>query len=523
MRFVLLGAAALAAVAPYPPYDPLGAARAAIGKVENLEASVPPMCYTKTDGVSNPCWTCHTGVHGTNRKGDYLLQESYAFSEFALTLRWSNLLMDRSAAIRGISDEDILSWIRADNLAPLREALAAQPGYPGYVPDLDLGRGFDDDGFARDGSGWRALRYKPFPGTFWPTNGASDDVFIRLPPRYGKDAAGTASRATLRANYAILEAIIAGDPDAPPATLRREVEPVDETAAGFDLDGNGRLGTATAVNGVPARWAGAAARDPVRRGIYPGGTEFLHTVRYVDPDHPQLLSRRLKELRYMKKTETPDTWAILRAYEREYDEKQEGRLPVYRGDPFVGLLNAFGWQLQGFIEDGAGRLRLQTEEEHRFCMGCHSGIGATVDSTFALARKVPGRAGWRHQDLRGIADVPQLGQKDGEILTYLRRVGGGDEYRANAEIRRRYFPGGRLDEASVSRDGRDIARLLTPSRRRALDLDKAYLLVVREQSFSKGRDAVLAPARVHAVIENGTTGLAEKKRVYADGRLRLSW
>ncbi len=35
-------------------------------------------------------------------------------------------------------------------------------------------------------------------------------------------------------------------------------------------------------------------------------------------------------------------------------------------------------------------------------MGCHCPIGVTVDTTFALARKVPGATGWRHQDLRGL-------------------------------------------------------------------------------------------------------------------------
>jgi hypothetical protein len=57
----------------------------------------------------------------------------------------------------------------------------------------------------------------------------------------------------------------------------------------------------------------------------------------------------------------------------------------------VGLLNDFGWQLQGFIEDAEGRLRLQTQEEHLFCMGCHSNIGVTVDQTFSFPRKVPGK------------------------------------------------------------------------------------------------------------------------------------
>ena len=195
----------------------------------------------------------------------------------------------------------------------------------------------------------------------------------------------------------------------------------------------------------------------------------------------------------------------------------------------VGLGNAFGWRVQGFLEDREGRLRLQTEEEHRFCMGCHSTIGVTVDSTFSLARKVPGADGWRWQDVRGLVDRPQAGHAEAEVLEYLRRVGGGDEFRANPEILARFFPGGELAEAEVRRAGvggdKDLRHLIVPSRERALALDKAYLAVVREQSFTKGRDAVLAPMKnVHERIEgNGETELGKAKRLFADSRLQLDW
>lgn len=86
-----------------------------------------------------------------------------------LTNHWENLFADRSAVIEGISDAEILAYIREDNYTPLREALAARTDYPGWRPDLDFNQGFDQDGFAADGSWWRAFRYKPFLGTFWPT------------------------------------------------------------------------------------------------------------------------------------------------------------------------------------------------------------------------------------------------------------------------------------------------------------------------------------------------------------------
>ena len=47
---------------------------------------------------------------------------------------------------------------------------------------------FDDEGFdhAPDGTptGWRAFAYMPLPSTFWPANGSTDDVLIRLPEAY---------------------------------------------------------------------------------------------------------------------------------------------------------------------------------------------------------------------------------------------------------------------------------------------------------------------------------------------------
>jgi hypothetical protein len=78
----------------------------------------------------------------------------------------------------------------------------------------------------------------------------------------------------------------------------------------------------------------------------------------------------------------------------------------------------------------------------------------------------------------------------------LRQAGGGDELRENAEVTRRFFDDrGALRPAEISGLHRDIATLLLPSPARALDLDRAYRAIVEAQSFVKGRDAVLAPAR----------------------------
>jgi len=51
---VLLVAACAAAANDGGHYDPLAQARVSVGKIVNREAVIPPQCYTKTDGVSNP-------------------------------------------------------------------------------------------------------------------------------------------------------------------------------------------------------------------------------------------------------------------------------------------------------------------------------------------------------------------------------------------------------------------------------------------------------------------------------------
>ena len=528
------------------PPDPLAYAEAKGSRIDNLEAAVPPMCYTQTGGASNPCWVCHTRGQGRTTLDDSSLQESYAFSETALTNHWANLFVDRSADIARVSDDEILRWVRTDNTAPLVAAMAKMPpSYTGFRPDLDLSRGFDELGFSRDGSGWRAVRYQPFLGAFWPTNGSTSDVFVRLP------AAFRTSREQYRLNLTLVEAALS-IADYATRSIDREIEPVDERLLGEDLDGDGSLGTATRITRLPAHYAGVP--DAVVAQAYPLGAELLHTVRYLDPDAPDRFATRLKELRYMRKVENPDDWGRQRAYADEAEDKADGRLPVYAGDPEVGLLGAFGWQLQGYIEDARGALRVQTMEEHRACMGCHGNLGVTIDNTFSIARKVPGLAGWRHQDLRGLRDRPQLGHSQPELVEYFTRVQGGDETRSNDELLARFFSTSGVNatadvdakdvdakadvgaelvldvrELSRASTDRDLAWAHYPSRERALALDKAYLAIVREQSYTRGRDAVLRPAtRVHRAITVDGTGLhaeapSANTRTYRDGRLHLDW
>ncbi|MCU0687298.1 MAG: hypothetical protein MUF34_34480 [Polyangiaceae bacterium] len=127
-----------------------------------------------------------------------------------------------------------------------------------------------------------------------------------------------------------------------------------------------------------------------------------------------------------------------------------------------------------------------------------------------------------------MADAPQIGHRDPEVLTYLRRAGGGDEFRTNAEMLARFFPGGRLDEDALRRAApggdRDLLSLIAPSRERALALDKAYLVLARTRRFARGRDAPPAPpANVYATITDESTGLEARGLTRADGRLQLAW
>lgn len=489
--------------------------------VYNREAIIPPMCYTRTEGRHNPCYVCHQDAlpERENVMDDADLQEAYSFSDLGLTNRWSNLFVDRSERVAAIPDEEIRAWVDQDNYSELAPRLR-EAGFEGFIPDLDgLAEGaaaFDDEGFARDGSGWVAYGYKPFPGTFWPTNGSTDDVMIRLPRPYRVDAEGRPSRDVYRANLAILEANMKG---LEAVTTR----PIDERRVGADLDDDGGLGTATVVRRIDG-WVGGATGYFKEAFLYPEHTEFLHTVRYlsVDEDGRVGASRRMKEVRYMKKWKAFPKFVLAQYYLEEDFDKQMGRLPGYTDLGDRGLDNGMGWSIQGFIENRRGRLRVASYEENFFCMGCHNSIGSTVDKTFSFARKLDGAEGWGYIDLVGMPDAPNQGEQLGEIATYLQRAGGGGEFRSNPEMEARWFgPDGRVDLERVR--GKDVYTLTVPSARRALELNKAYRVLVEDQSFLFGRDAtVTPPPNVHRAVDPETAPtLPPEARHRWD--IRLDW
>ena len=487
----------------------------------NHEAVIPPQCYTQTAGKYNPCYICHQShPQGTriNYMDDADIQGDYSFSVIGATNHWENLFQPRLAEIASVTDDSILEYVRQDNYSALMNTAVA-----GYTPDLtglaDPGVAFDDQGFARDGSGWVAFNYKPLPSTFWPTNGNFDDVIIRLPLAFRQDTGGNENRALYLLNLSLVEMAIKDlDSISIPVT--------NESLIGLDLDGDNLLGTAVRMLRRD-QYLGAAADKIVERQQYPVGTEFIHTVRYLDVsgDGSIAPSRRLKELRYSRKYRTLSEVALRYVFNQEQREKAEEKLPHYswaKPAPQAGMNNKLGWQIQGWIEDESGDLRLQNYEENFFCMGCHTTIGTHIDSTLAFPRKVTGAAGWGYINLKGMEDAPNYGEKIGEIATYLERVGGGDEFRQNGEMTQRWFNGdGSVNSRAVGQA--DVYTLLIPSTERALALNKAYQRTVSEQSFYLGRDAVLGePVNVFATVDQDRVPVLPANRQYHYD-LRLQW
>jgi hypothetical protein len=496
--------------------------------LSNETAYIPPQCYTKTidsqNRVYNPCFTCHQDSTPPNYNNDADLQQSYAFPEYALTNHWTNLFKNRSQAVAAMSDAEILAYIGTDNYKNLTETLQNLPAeydfnnngkWDGFLPDCYFN--FDVEGFDRDSAanytGWRAFAYYPFPGTFWPTNGSTDDVIIRLAPEFQQNDSGEFDLQVYKLNLAIVEALI----------KRQDVEisSVNESQYGVDLDKNGFLATATKIvyDWAPLQkrymsYVGKAKQKKLAAGLFPLGTEFLHSVRYIDIDQQNniKMAARMKELRYARKASWRNYSQLEDFALNKIKEKDDfpDRLDQIIGNMEYGVSNKQGWILQGFIENAQGDLRPQTYEEQVFCVGCHSTIGATTDGMFAYARKLPGEKAWYHWDQKGIKNLPE--PLNNEYSQYLEKNGAGDEFRANLEIIERFFnQDGSLKQDMLNKLHNDISLLLWPSPARALELNKAYRVIVQQQSFKQGRDATIIPLEnVHRKVEQDQiTGIVD--------------
>jgi hypothetical protein len=506
----------------------------------NRFAYIPPQCYAKTrraEQVTNSCYPCHQRSIAPNFVEDADLQLRLRLPGGAAQNPWQNVTAPPVLRQERLKDGDVLAYVRESNYfdefgaIALAAKLRALPAawdtegdcqWNGYVPDAWFH--FDEHGFdvgpdGRD-TGWRAFAYYPMPGAFAPTNGSMDDVLIRLDPSLREDETGRPDRRIYEINLAIVEALI----------TRRDVpiELADEGALKVDLDRDGTLGRATRVvfDALPngdtrmqyvgrARTALPEGPFPISPGLYPPGTEFLHSVRYLDIGHDGavVMAPRMKELRYARKPHwlLPRDLEASTAYEtiEQHERPGAARRVLWAFDR--GVLNGRGWVLQGFIEAADGSLRPQTYEESVSCAGCHGGVGATTDSTFALPRKVvsgPAR-GWFHWTQHGLGGVGEPERPDGagEYAFFLRENGGGDDFGDNAEVRAKFFDDrGRLRRDMLARLRDDVAEFLLPSAARALDLDRAYRAIVVEQSFSRGRDAILGITHnVHTVAPIGAT------------------
>jgi hypothetical protein len=510
------------------------------GKVTPLAnpyAYIPAQCYTKTAQASgrthNPCYVCHAASRSPNYIDDTELQLAYSFPAPARENHFTNLFVDRRAALGSISDDEIRAWVRADNYVTEREPPASIiPRRAGA--DADAYFNFDERGFDRspDGlySGWRAFAYYPFPGAFMPTNGSTDDVMVRLPEAFRDDEQGKLDLGIYALNLAVLETLLKEEDVA--------IDAADEQKLQVDLDGDGRLGRADHVHYRFARggrttlsWVGQArleqiaGRVKLAPGVYPEGSELLHSVRYLDVDSAGrvMMARRMKELRYAKKITFLDEASLEQVGQVEAQEKKlaPDAARSVSIDEVRGAYTHLGWRYHALIEDEQGNLRRQSRQELMGCVGCHTGLGVTTDGTFALPRKLssasaPAR-GWYHWSQKRLEGVPEPKRADGqdEYSLYLQTNGAGDELRSNAEVSQKFFDdhGAPRPEALAALH-HDIAELLWPSAARALLLDKAYRLLVREQRFDLGRDPLLSPAEnVHRSVSSGqTTGIAQPLR-----------
>ena len=560
----------------------------------NPYAHIPAQCYIETSrGAQNACLFCHTnGLYkaglGNNfpqagaepRLGDLQLDYSFTpFNPFAASPSrnpWENTLtpekLREAVAALGVRPEgwDMEAYIRQDNWTP---AFARRPGDPrrwdgggdapfrlfpgldpadlpadpdGFVRSAAARNGFFRDGQGRWITGWRAVNFMPY-GIFTPMTGSVSGIYVRLPDTFMRREDGAFDLEIYRQNLDVLERAIQD-------RLRPE-------------DG--------------ATYRGAARETPVERGLYPVGTEFAHPLHYVDvaadggdraiSPYPGTRARRVKEVRYMVK------WKAFQPGQFRPGLKEEGA-PVYGNDAQGWADNGVGWYLAGTIEDAGGALRPQNREELAQCIGCHSGIAAsefpqftsgvgnTVDSTWAFPRKFSGERGWREMDYLGylaradakpdatpgearLGDPLNRGLDKGEFRHFLDNVVGASLYGdmpaaierfLASEIRpaRGYadaWPA--LDTASaagfqqsqatrqtllreltargdyLTAGGAIRGELLYPPKEGALAAARRYRQVVVTQRYVKGKDAFAETPVTYRYFREGAEGFAHQ-----DGR-----
>jgi hypothetical protein len=514
--------------------------------LNNPTAYIPPQCYTKTvaeDGaIHNPCYVCHTVSKAPNFLNDTDVQQELFFPEPGVINRWSNMFKDNSSKIAKISDETILKYVREDNYKNnqggliLADKLQALPvewdrnkngQWDGFIPDSYYNfnrKGFD---VAPDGklTGWRVFAYYPFLGTFMPVNGSTDDVMIRLPELFRKDEKGLFNERVYELNLSIIESLV--------KQQDIHIEEVDEVLYQVDLNKDGKLSRTDTIrfawspnDNVTMSYVGLAKAKLVDKeinlaaGLYPIGTEFLHSVRYIDAKEGKtVMASRMKELRYARKDNWRNYYQLENIANKEVKERHDfpDRTKQVLGNMEVGLSVPQGWTYQGFIEDKQGNLRPQSYEESYFCVGCHSGIGATADTTFSFSRKFDndsfkqGWYSWLEKDLSKIAD-PKRNDGLGEYGYYLTHNPSGNEYRNTEAVKNKFYDKqGNKNTVAFNDLKTDISSLLMPEVEHALIMNKAYKVIVDEQSYSQGRDGHVSEIiNLHKEVELGQdTGIVD--------------
>jgi hypothetical protein len=501
-----------------------------INQLSHPTPYIPAQCYTNPvseDGkIANSCYACHTASIRPNLLNDFDVQLAYSFPESALHNPWSNLFADNSSAVAKISDDAILNYVRQDNYfdaqgnIKLNQRLKAQAAtfdandngqWDGYQADIYFN--FDQQGFDLKPNGtftgWRSYAYYPLPGSFMPTNGATDDVSIRLADAFRKNVQGQYDQEIYIINLAIVEALIL-EQDVP-------IAETDENKLGIDLDKDGKLATATMVkyDWAPLKqrfmsYVGQAAIEQkqgkvhLAAKLFPEGTEFVHSVRYLDINDQQqvTMAARMKELRYAIKTFWVDYYGheVITAAEIKERHDFPDRTKKLRGSAEEGVQVPQGWVYQGFIEDKAGELRPQTYEEHASCTGCHSGMGRLMDTNISFYRKLPATSfqqGWYHwlqKSMQGTPEPKRKSDGEDEYTHYLMNNPSGDEFRTNQEVKQRFFETqGKPKAEMFEKLHDDISVLMLPSTERAIALNKAYKVLVEQQGFIKGKTPLLGP------------------------------
>ena len=320
----------------------------------NEEAPIPPQCYAKTEGKHNPCYTCHqtyqqpkNNNYRTYLRNDGANQGIYNFSDEGEVNSWKNLFVNRNKWIEQITNEQIAEYVDQDNYSNLPRSLKNKD-WRGFIPDLKnyhlASAAFKNNGLAKDGSAWVAFNYKPFPGTFWPTNGSTDDVLIRLSKEF-RELNGEYNESIYLTNLSLVELSIK-------ALSEIDIFPVNEQKINSDLNKDGRLTPRVELLLAREFFVGDANQIKIPNQQYPVKTEIMHSVRYVGVDEQgdTYIPKRMKELRYMTKTKLLTKGDIDSAYRRERKEKLDEQLPSYIRIKDQGFNNKFGWLIQGYIE-----------------------------------------------------------------------------------------------------------------------------------------------------------------------------